>query len=151
MLIGKEKYKGFDYEIHLTGNDKKNWREHVNHFYFDCGSFGTHYYATHKKCDVRGKALAAQCGEAKQLHERLAAHQLVIKEMREALAVIVGALVLRHNNRAMYALEVHEYTRCEKALALQPSTEALHALQTICIWSGYTPTQQDFNKFKGTP
>ena len=27
-------------------------------------------------------------------------------------------------------------------------TEALHALQTICIWSGYTPMQDDFKELE---
>ena len=36
----------------------------------------------------------------------------------------------------------------EDTLHFATKAEALHALQTICIWSGYTPSQLDFKEFK---
>ena len=55
MLIGKYKYKGFDYEIHFT--DKGDWRERKNHFYSkSANGFKTEYHKEFDACDIEFKA-----------------------------------------------------------------------------------------------
>ena len=55
-----------------------------------------------------------------------------------------------HSYFDMWCLKPKKSKSFEDTLHFMKKTEALHALQTVCIWSGYTPTQQDFNEFKGT-
>ena len=49
MLIGKYKYKGFDYEIHFTGQG--DWGKHKNHFYSESANgFKTEFHKDFDSC-----------------------------------------------------------------------------------------------------